>query len=465
MRRILLSILSLTTLITYAQNFEIGHTTITFNDPNRTGGFGSGGGSGRQIQTEIYYPADIAGTDVAVANGSYPIIVFGHGFVMGWDAYENIWTELVPRGFILAFPRTEGGFSPSHSDYGLDLAQVETKMQDENSSSASLFYNHVTPYSAIMGHSMGGGSTFLAGANNTSIQTVIGLAPAETNPSAIAAATNVSVPALIFSADEDAVTPPADHHIPIYNGLSSSCKYFINIQGGGHCYYANSNFNCDFGETASSGNISITRQEQQDILFRYLIPWLNLYLKKDCAQNLVFTNDLANDADVTHQVTCSTTFPSIDINVSVSGATLTADQSGANYQWIDCNNSNVAIQGATSQSFQANQNGSYGVVLEVGMCMDTSICYSITTLGLEEQIGGKPEIRVYPNPSNGEMKLDVKKNGKLQIISSAGQLVFETELQPGSRDLKLDLESGIYYMHYQTTTNHLVEQIFISRKR
>jgi len=33
--------------------FQIGHTTITFNDPSRSGGFGTGGGSGRQIQTEI----------------------------------------------------------------------------------------------------------------------------------------------------------------------------------------------------------------------------------------------------------------------------------------------------------------------------------------------------------------------------------------------------------------------------
>jgi hypothetical protein len=42
--------------------FSVGHRTMTFNDPSRTGGFGSGGGAGRQIQTEIYYPAATAGT-------------------------------------------------------------------------------------------------------------------------------------------------------------------------------------------------------------------------------------------------------------------------------------------------------------------------------------------------------------------------------------------------------------------
>ena len=68
----------------------------------------------------------------------------------------------------------------------------------------------------------------------------------------------MSVPfALIFSGTADGVTPAAEHHTPIYNGLASSCKNFVNITGGGHCYYAQTNFNCDFGESTSSPNISI----------------------------------------------------------------------------------------------------------------------------------------------------------------------------------------------------------------
>jgi len=79
-------------LVTGVQaQFSIGHTTITFNDPNRTGGFGSGGGAGRQIQTEIYYPAAMAGDNVPVSVGEFPVVVIGHGFVMSWDAYANIW--------------------------------------------------------------------------------------------------------------------------------------------------------------------------------------------------------------------------------------------------------------------------------------------------------------------------------------------------------------------------------------
>jgi predicted dienelactone hydrolase len=91
---------------------SIGHTTITFNDPTRSGGVGSGGGPGRQIQTEIYYPATSAGTSTPFASGKFPIIVFGHGFAMTWDAYSNIWEHYVPRGYIMAFVRTESSLFP-----------------------------------------------------------------------------------------------------------------------------------------------------------------------------------------------------------------------------------------------------------------------------------------------------------------------------------------------------------------
>ena len=287
---------------------QIGHTTITFNDPSRTGGFGSGGGSGRQIQTEIYYPSTVAGDNVSSASGSFPVIVFGHGFAMAWDAYQNIWEHYVPLGYILAFPRTEGSLipSPSHSDFGLDLALVGQRMQAENSVSASVLYQHVAPNTAIMGHSMGGGATVLAAQNNSNIKTIVGLAPAETNPSAIAAASSVSIPAVIYSGTSDGVTPPADHHIPIYNGLNSTCKTLVNILGGAHCYFANTNFNCDFGEATSSTGISITREQQHARTFASLDFWFDYKLKENLASLAAFINALesAPSTEITYESTC-----------------------------------------------------------------------------------------------------------------------------------------------------------------
>jgi hypothetical protein len=154
MKRLLLLISCCFSISVFAQ-YQIGHTTITFNDPARTGGFGSGGGAGRQIQTEIYYPANSAGDNVAVASGQFPVITFGHGFAMSWDAYTNIWQRYVARGFILAFPRTEGGLipGPSHGDFGMDLKQVSDKMLALNSSGSSIFNGKILQKAAIISSS------------------------------------------------------------------------------------------------------------------------------------------------------------------------------------------------------------------------------------------------------------------------------------------------------------------------
>ena len=144
------AVLLFSTLVSTAQPYPIGHTTLTFNDPSRSGGFGSGGGPGRQIQSEVYYPGTTSGEDVPVETGSFPVVVFGHGFVMAWDAYENVWEALVPEGYIVVFPRTEGGLSPSHLDFGMDLSVCENKMQLEGSNSGSLFFNHVENSTAII---------------------------------------------------------------------------------------------------------------------------------------------------------------------------------------------------------------------------------------------------------------------------------------------------------------------------
>ena len=71
----------------FAQSFNIGHTSMDFYDNARN----------RNITTEIYYPADSNGDDRPISFGNFPIIVFGHGFLISWDSYENFWNSLVPR--------------------------------------------------------------------------------------------------------------------------------------------------------------------------------------------------------------------------------------------------------------------------------------------------------------------------------------------------------------------------------
>jgi len=279
--------------------YPVGNRTVTYTDPDR---------GGRSVETVFYYPATVAGANQPFAIGDFPLIVFGHGFSMGQDAYGNFVSALVPHGYILAFPTTEGGMSPSHGAFGADLEFLVRRIKMEGANNvASFLYGHVGETSALMGHSMGGGSSFLAAANNMNINALINFAAAETNPSAIAAAANVHVPVLMLIGQNDGVTPPATHQIPMYNALGSLCKTMITIQGGGHCYFANYNLACSTGETFTSPQPTITRAQQHSVVNDFLLPYLNFILKGDQAQRQLFQDSLVASNRITYTQSCSGT--------------------------------------------------------------------------------------------------------------------------------------------------------------
>ncbi len=122
-----------------------------------------------------------------------------------------------------------------------------------------------------MGHSMGGGAAFLAAANNPQITTLITFAPAETNPSAIVAAAQCDASAVVFAGSNDCVTPPGQNQTPMFDALPDGKKTFISINGGGHCFFAEYNFYCAFGENTCSPSPTITREEQHQITLSLLL--------------------------------------------------------------------------------------------------------------------------------------------------------------------------------------------------
>ncbi len=282
----------------FSQLYQIGHNTVNFTDTSR---------GNRVIATEIYYPADVAGDNVAMTTSTtdaFPVLCFGHGFVMTWDAYQNYWNFLVPNGYIMAFPKTEGSIAPSHLDYGKDLSFVLDQLTVLGNTPTSVFYNRISPMNAVMGHSMGGGASFLAAQLNTTIKALVNFAPAETNPSAIQATASIQIPALIFSGGNDCVTPPNTNQIPMYNGLLSNCKTLITIIGGSHCQMANTNFLCSVGESSCSPQPTITRTAQQNNINTYLLPWLDFQLKGNCEQGNAFDTQIVSDTGIAFHKNC-----------------------------------------------------------------------------------------------------------------------------------------------------------------
>ncbi len=293
----IIAAVALTVLVaSSAAAYEIGHTTLTFYDPAR---------GNRSIPTEVYYPADTAGEDVPVASGleSFPVVTFGHGYLMSWSLYDYVYLGLVPDGYIVTYPDTEGELFPDHEDLGLDMAFIVQSMRAEGADPGSPFFGRVAQTAAAMGHSMGGGASFLAAASDPSITALANLAAAETNPSAVSAASSITAQALMFSGGNDCVTPPPDHQIPMYDALATDCKTRVTIAGASHCQFAESNWACEFGE-GSCPDPTISRTQQQATVMTLLAPWLDYALKDDVLAWLAFDELLDTTAGVTYEQSC-----------------------------------------------------------------------------------------------------------------------------------------------------------------
>jgi len=288
-----------------AQPFNIGETSISFNDPTR---------GNRSIPTNIYYPAVAAGTNVAPAAGQHCLVVFGHGFIISYTQYIWLANALVPQGYIVAFPDTETGF-PSHGDFGADIAFLVGAIQAEGLNTSSILFGAVGANSALGGHSMGGGASFLGAGGNTNITALFNFAAAETNPSAIAAASNVLVPTLVFEGTDDCVTPSAGNTGDMYNNLNTSCQTLVSITGASHCQFANSDLICGFGQIGCTGMISQAAQETE--VLNYLLPFLNYYLKDDCDAGTTFDNLINNPIASSVQSNCVLPEPSCNSCASV----------------------------------------------------------------------------------------------------------------------------------------------------
>ena len=288
MKNLLLSILFLLSLSSFAI-YKVGSTSkYVSNGP-------------RNIPNNVYYPATVDGINTPIINdgSKFPVISFGHGFVMQPTAYNWLVNALVPYGYILAFPGTETGVPPSHSKFGSDLAFVARAIKALGDSSNSIFFGKTADFNAVGGHSMGGGSSFLAMQNVNDITTFFNFSAAETfnTESAITKAKVCRRPALVFTGTKDCVAPAAGNSLDMYKNLTSEYKFFGNIINGSHCQFADPNETpCELGETlACASNVYISRAQQQARVIALLKPWLDFWLKRDCDAITTFYTNAANN--------------------------------------------------------------------------------------------------------------------------------------------------------------------------
>jgi len=227
--------------VSVGQTWEIGYQTMTFVDASR---------NNRQIETELFYPADVTGYNVPLGTPSiqrYPVIVLGHDEAVAWNNYAYIWNRFATQGFIVAIPKTEMGVPMDVVEYAKDMAFVVSQFNVMRFTVGSFFFQRFNGKSCVMGHGVGGSAATFALQYYPLITTMVSLAAKETVPSAINAASLVTRPSVVIGGGKDCEAPIATNQLPMFNNIDSDCKTFINMFEATHCQFSQ-----DFGSCANN---------------------------------------------------------------------------------------------------------------------------------------------------------------------------------------------------------------------
>jgi len=158
---------------------------------------------------------------------------------------------------------------------------------------------------------------------------------------------------------------------------------------------------------------------------------------------------IPNAAACDSTITINLTINNVDVSVTQNGTTLSANETTAIYQWLDCNNGNSVINGETNQSFTATHNGSYAVEITQNNCVDTSACNVVSNVGILENTFNH-EITVYPNPTDGIVKIDlgsVIHEFTVKIKDVNGRSVSQSTFKNTKEfELNLNVQPGIYLL-------------------
>ncbi len=177
-----------------------------------------------------------------------------------------------------------------------------------------------------------------------------------------------------------------------------------------------------------------------------------------------------NGCDSTVTTNLSVDAP-LDLSTTTSINTISANQTNANYQWIDCNNNYSPISGETNQSFTAIANGDYAVIIMFGLCADTSACVNMIVTGITEDPLSN-SILVYPNPAAEELNIVLNQPATgpvtIEVIDMLGQIVImktETTKQSGERLFVLsvgELSNGSYMLRIKSPSGDVNKRITIA---
>ncbi|MEM6806260.1 MAG: T9SS type A sorting domain-containing protein, partial [Bacteroidota bacterium] len=164
----------------------------------------------------------------------------------------------------------------------------------------------------------------------------------------------------------------------------------------------------------------------------------------------------------------SLNIPSLDTSVTIRGTSLESNaipsgpHSSISYQWLDCDNDNTPIQGATDRRFIPNRNGNYAVRISKDSCTAISACQNFVAVGLENEFLNS--LTYYPNPTSARVYIEFEEiypRLEVEIYSPQGKFM-KAETFDSVNVVSLDLpqEASLYFVKIRAGQKMAIIKLF-----
>lgn len=132
------------------------------------------------------------------------------------------------------------------------------------------------------------------------------------------------------------------------------------------------------------------------------------------------------------------------VTITLGPTTITADQAGATYQWIDCNNGNAPIDGETNQSFIPTVDGDYAVEITLNGCTVISTCTNALSI---DETSLDALVKLYPNPVEDRLHVNTQLPVLIEVYNLNGIKIKSIKLEAGEGSIDMmRFNSGLYIL-------------------
>ena len=145
--------------------------------------------------------------------------------------------------------------------------------------------------------------------------------------------------------------------------------------------------------------------------------------------------------------------------VTVNTNSLTANETGATYQWINCD-TGMPIAGETGQTYMVTTTGNYAVEITNAICTETSACIAVDLLSVTE-FDLLTNVTLYPNPVSTTLFIELPEydNASYKIHNIHGQEVLNGAIKSKTEEVTIaTIANGVYFIEITADTKKVTQK-------